>query len=314
LHNNSSQAQLVTQLPRLTSPASNDWGPLDETIEDVEPQQGSRSLGGLSSVVRDGGYSLDQSDIADVRPAEQTFALSGLGAQFPDIEVVDTRPDRFLEELIRSKRVHCAQGVDLEFLPVDELERIMTWENIYHELSRTNLTIDVGQLTQSLCRRGKQSRQRIFAILCMVQFSAKIVDFEQAELYDRDLPFTFKHDGVYRETTDGPKRISEAIDLFQRSPWEHVHRDGFQKYQSQLAAPIFKFAWAPGEKVLHFALKDQLVLPFVQVEDTIEGDVFSETMQRQGGFSIVRKVKIHTAHYNASKETVCMVDEFHYRC
>lgn len=269
----------------------------------VTDQPLSRSLGGLSSVVRDAGYSLEQSDIADDRPPEQTFALSGLGTQFENDTV---RSDHFLEELLRSKRVVSAERGDLAFLPVDELERIMTPENIYRELLQAGVSHDIQRVTASLCRRGKMSRQRLFAILCMLRMPAQLVKFEEEGIFDGDLPFIFKNNTVFRELTNGSERFIQVIALFQASCWEPIHLDSFEKYQGQLAAPIFKFTWGAREKVLHFALKDRLVLPFMHVEDTSSHGELGAAVQRQGGTSIVRKVKIHPAHYNASPDTVCM--------
>ena len=284
---------------RIVSHGTNDWGPDDVARLHATSQPLSRSLGG--SVVRDAGYSLGQSDIADDRPPEQTFVLSGLGTQF---ETYDTRTDHVLEKLLRSKRVPCAERRNLEFLPINELERIMTPENIYLELLCAGVSSDIQRVTESLCRRGKQSRQRIFAILCMLRMAAQIVEFELEGIYDGDLPFIFRNTTVYRGTNPSSKRSTDVISLFQSSCWEPVRLESFEKYQGQLTAPIFKFAWAAGEKVLHFPLKDQLVLPFMHVEETSNNGELGASIQRQGGTSIVRKVKIHPAHYNASPETV----------
>lgn len=292
---------------RFTSYDPTDWSPDDvESLKFHQPPVQSD----LSSVIRDAGYSLELSDIAEDRPPEE-FDLTGLGSQFgsgdvdpsKSFETTDHEPN-YLEKEIRRKRVESAEREDLVFLPIDELERIMTYENIYQELQRAGLTSSLHETTVSLCRRGKLSRQRIFAILCMLQLPALITQFEGEGIFDGDLPFIFEPSAVFRETLIGSERAWKEIPLFQGPSWQPLHLESFDRYQYQVAAPIFKLSWRAGEKVLHFALRDRLVLPFMHAEDTSALGELGTTIRREGGTSIVRRVKIHKAHFNASPDTV----------
>jgi hypothetical protein len=146
----------------------------------------------------------------------------------------------------------------------------------------------------------------------MLQMPAQIIKFEEENVLDSDLPFIFRNDEVYRETGSGHKRTMRRIILFQSAAWKPVHLDSFQAYQYQLTAPIFKLSWTPGEKVLHYPLRGSPVLPFMRDENTAAfgelGTTFGTAIRRQGGTSIVSRVKIHVAHFNASPDTVCITN------
>jgi hypothetical protein len=131
---------------------------------------------------------------------------------------------------------------------------------------------------------------------------ALITQFEGEGIFDGDLPFIFEPSAVLRETGIGSERA--FISLFQGPSWQTHILECFENYQYQVAAPIFKLSWRAGEKVLHFALRDRLVLPFMHAEDTSALGELGTTIRREGGTSIVRRVKIHKAHFNASPDTV----------
>jgi serine/threonine protein kinase len=179
----------------------------------------------------------------------------------------------------------------------------MTPQNVYQELQHAGVEEDIRSVTASICRRGKESRQRVFAILCMLRLPGEIVKFIQLDIFDRDLPFTFHEDEAYRETNAGSTRPQQHLSFFGSKPWEPHLCDSFRDYQRQVSAPVFKFSWAAGEKVLHYPLNDQMVLPFMQVQDTSKEGELGATIRRLGGTSIVRKVKIHPAHYNTCPVT-----------
>lgn len=302
-----SSTHLLPERVRIVSHGTNDWNPDFVAQLPVLSRPNPKSFGEVSSIVRDAGYSLELSDIAKDRPPEQSFDLTGLGTQFDPNNT--TRSESFndienLNEWFRNKRVPSAERSNWMFLPIDQLERSMTRENIHRELYRAGVREEINAITNCLCRRGKESRQRIFAILCMLEIPAQIGNFLREGIFDRDLPFTFKNDKVYREVVTKSKRVKKIIPLFQSPTWKPIHRESFDKHQGELSAPIFKLSWAVGEKVLHFPLKDQLVLPFMRVEDTLKIGGLGTSIQRQGGTSIVRMVKIHPAHYNAPPDTV----------
>ncbi|KAH7071152.1 hypothetical protein BKA63DRAFT_517433 [Paraphoma chrysanthemicola] len=177
---------------------------------------------------------------------------------------------------------------------------MMTFENIYKSLHQAGLKERILDTSVSLCRRGGLSRQRIFAVLCMLQLPALITEFEREGIFDRDLPFVFTTDAVYRETTKHSKRVLEPIMTFESQLWTPMYLELFKNYQYRVSAPIFKFSWTSGEKFLHFALKQPLLLPFLYTEDTELFREFGTTMDRENRLFSVRRMKIHRAHFNAS--------------
>lgn len=262
------------------------------------------SLGELESVVKDAGYSLGPSEKADERPPQHTFDLTGLGTQFEaSVGPYPNSPELIddLETWIRKNRVSYPERRHI-FLPIDQLERCMTSQNIRHELVHSGGCPDLEDITRTLCQRDKASRQRIFAILCMLNMSTQITEFVREDIFDTDLPFILKDDIMYRTTDQEAAKSMRRIQLFQGPAWSALLRETFDEYQGQIAAPIFKFSWLVEEKVKHFTLKSQLVLPFMYVADPKGGDLGS--IQFEGGTSVVRKTKIHPAHFNAPKSGV----------
>lgn len=273
------------------------------------PHRGS-TKDDIESVIRDAGYSLDPSDETDETPAEQSFDLTGLGTQFEPNN--DHRPYSApvigdLEYWIRRKRISYPERYPKRsklFLPVDQLERCMTPENIRRELHRAHASGDIESITTVLCKRGKRSRQRIFATLCMFNMSTHINDFIDENIFDTSLPFLFENDRFYREAVDQSGRHLYRIKLFQSDHWTPHLRESFERYQSQLSVPIFKLSWLANDKVLHFPLKHQVSLPFEYIWETSGIDELGSQLQIEGGTSVVRKVRIHLAHYNAPQDKV----------
>lgn len=257
----------------------------------------------LGDLISDAGYSLKSTDKADERPPDPSLDLTGFGTQFDAEHGQPTSLIHNLEEWIRKRRVASAEPRTL-FLPIDQLERCMTAGNIKLQLRYAGVREDVENLSTTLIKRGRGSRQRIFAILCMIELSAQIGAFVKEGIYDTDLPFTFKDNKVYSEVTEGSERRLKARLALKPAVWRTMYCEAFEKHQGEISPPIFKFTWAANEKVLHFSLKDELVLPFMEVkEDSQEGTVNEDT-EWEGGTSFVRKVKIHAAHYNAHTDTV----------
>jgi len=257
----------------------------------------------LGDLISDAGYSLKSTDKADERPPDPSLDLTGFGTQFDAEHGQSTGLIHNLEDWIRKRRVASAEPRTL-FLPIDQLERCMTAENIKLQLRHAGVHEDVNKLSDSLVKRGRDSRQRIFAILCMIELSAQIGAFIREGIYDTDLPFIFKDNKVYSEVTEGSERQLKARLALKPAVWRTMYCEAFEKHQGEISPPIFKFTWAANEKVLHFSLKDELVLPFMEVKEASQEGAVDEDTEWEGGTSFVRKVKIHAAHYNAHTDAV----------
>jgi hypothetical protein len=272
------------------------------------------------SVVYDAGFSFEPAvDIAE-QPPNQTEVLQGLGTQFDPSDtildhfftkegkkVTNQDPD-FISTWLRNKREEPGDREDSHFIPIDQLMRVMSYANIYAELSRAGISEEeLPETTVALCRRRKHSVQRIFAILCMLDSSVQIKSFMEEGVFDKHLPFAFKEGLVYRRTSQDQPGFESPIRVFQGIFWKAHLQDAFDMYQKQVSAPFFQLSWTANETIFHYSLKDSLVLPFMRVEapvDDTQNIPLAALLTFQGGTSIVRKVKIHSAHHTPDPEIV----------
>jgi hypothetical protein len=265
----------------------------------------------ISSVVRDAGHFLHYPDFVDNISHENILDLIGSDTQFSPSLANSSQHSQtssqsheqdYLSTLLRKKLIPSEERVGAQFIPRNELESAMTPQNVNQALLIAGVKGELSQFIDSICRRGSESRQRIFALLCMLSLPGEITKFTSSNIFDYDLPFTFlydKHSGVYRVATSGSTESRKNVDFFSSKPWNPIHCESFRNLQSHVLAPVFKLSWTTGEQVSHYLLADQIVLPFIYIEDTFEGGDLSVTTRRKGGTSIVRKVNIHPAHYNA---------------
>ena len=192
---------------------------------------------------------------------------------------------------IREKMMISADSHE-RFLPICELEAIITFANVKAELERSgrvksSLDAIAGQVLEPHSDKDT-SRRIIFAVLCLLEKASKIQDFIQEGYFDCHLPFDF---GALKGS--GPtKGISSSPELF--SSWKLKNIDGFEMYQGQLLAPCFKLSNEKSLKLKTRNLHHSVVLPFVEYE--VKDRILGKTVQ--GGSSEVRIVKIHHAHHD----------------
>jgi hypothetical protein len=218
-----------------------------------------------------------------------------------------------LADRIRKQMAETDGGND-EFLPSDQVEELINMESVSQELTRLGYSqketlVRANDVTDIVSTpRGMSSRQRIFAILCLQEKAIEIPNFVNEDVFDDDLPFIFNRKvpgEVHRRPFGGAEK---AVRLFRvKANWQAHELEYFRTSQGKLLAPYFEFSIGDNQKVLHYPLKNELVLPFIQ-------DIFDEggakaeiglAMHREGGYSVVRKVKIHPAHHNARPSDVC---------
>ncbi|KAJ4295595.1 hypothetical protein N0V90_007608 [Kalmusia sp. IMI 367209] len=281
---------------------------IDRTYLQAPLPQYMESATEESRVVRDGGLSLEFSERNDDRSRVDPDELVAIGAHFDDAETLASTDRDLLDFQIRKRRIAEGRNGQL-FLPGNELGHLINLSNIIKELKiaerqRETGKRDVGSIALQIwnpitTRKSEASRQRIFAILCLLREAAEIVSFIEEGIYDHDLPFIFKadpSDDVYRkvdfESTEKP------ILLFRSKLWIPSLRESFDMYQWQMLAPVFNLSYDYDQKVLHYDLKDQTILPFMK-DNFEDNDIgVSQTLWSEGGLSFVRRVKIHQAHFN----------------
>lgn len=204
-------------------------------------------------------------------------------------------------------------GGNSEFLPSDQIAELITVGSVSQELMRFEVHSDLDAVAHAVVDivstpRGTSSRQKLFAILCLLEMAPEIEDFIKEMIFDEDLPFSFSTvipSDVYRNLPSGGEE--RPVQLFRaKDKWRLPQLDYFNSSQGKFLAPYFEFSIGDNRKVLHYSLSKELVLPFVQ-------DIFKDggsrgeiplAIHRMGGYSAVRKVKIHPAHHNAHSDSV----------
>lgn len=167
-------------------------------------------------------------------------------------------------------------GEDNQFLPNDKFVQIVTPEAIHEELQLASETRerDLDQIVDRIFSRCR----RLFAILALLERAEKIHEFIQQGVSDSDLPIA-----VLKRTSNrrGKSRGFET--------WPIYLLETFVAYQWRLLAPVFQLNSSPNQHVRHYFLGHKIPLPSLEGEDATV--VY-------GGYSAVRRVKIHPAHHN----------------
>jgi hypothetical protein len=198
-----------------------------------------------------------------------------------------------------------------QFLPIGALNSIITRERILcelqrqdipegHRLANTDLQIVVDHI---LGNRGDAETSKIFAILCLMELSLEVGTFIDDDISDRHLPFEPSPDpGIlassrnrlvglcYRDTE---RSCWIPVSVFDN--WRPHNIESFTSYQGWFLAPCFEFSNETRPKFSELHLHDCVVLPFM--EEQRKDSALGNPLELPSGFSVVRKVKIHSDHY-----------------
>ncbi|CAO2653797.1 Nn.00g032080.m01.CDS01 [Neocucurbitaria sp. VM-36] len=288
--------------PELSGSRSNDHVASKSNGFPMQAEAAHETSSSESSVSRKGDYPtgflrprdcLDNGSSADDDDAyltQSSYNTSDNGLAPPPLE------DRIRQSMITSAGSH------EKFLPICDLEKIITAANIRDELKRSGrLKSDPDAIARQVLQPppGKDtSRRRIFAILCLLQKAPKIQAFIDGGYFDCDLPFDFRG----QESSGLNEGFNPAPNLFKS--WKAKNIDSFEQYQGQLSAPYFTLS---NDNRLCFSeqkLHHSTILPFVEYE--VKDRALGKTIQ--GGFSEVRIVKIHRAHHDYLSSNKSMDD------
>ncbi|CAN9091263.1 unnamed protein product [Alternaria alternata] len=226
------------QPARLLALQEDDWHPDRDNTLRVGSGHVYTSASGISSAVEDGGDSQQLDDIAEKRlSGKGSNDVDYAGARFPsenDIERPHSLPEDFdgdrpepLGKLIRRHMLIAASSTKSQFLPLSDLEAIVTYRNIRRELERSGVTSDLDRIADQVwstkkLSNGTTTRRKIFAILCLMERAQNIQDFIYEDVFDSHLPFEFEHNQnrVLRNN-----KSPVPIELFIR--WQDNDRDSF---------------------------------------------------------------------------------------
>lgn len=196
-----------------------------------------------------------------------------------------------------------------QFLPSNELDRIITFDTVYTELvrvlGREKSQDDLEKISHGIFDEVKcpesasTSRRKLFATLVCINKAACIVDFIHENLYDCHLPFHFPPDShrqgthVYRKMENDDEA---RVHCFSKMGWSILECENFAKYQWGFLAPYLEIiSDGKRKRPLHYIFYDGQVLPYVEdssKENSGEASMFS------GGYSDVWRVQIHSAHHS----------------
>ncbi|KAH7163592.1 kinase-like domain-containing protein [Dactylonectria estremocensis] len=198
------------------------------------------------------------------------------------------------------------------FLPTSERNKIINKATIKAELGLLNIGseeelldttekiwgISTFKLLHTLAstQEYKTTRRKLFTILLLMTEVEKILDLINEGIHDSDLPFVFETDSqraprqLQRKLKDGMHKTIQSF-----ISWKPNVRDQFEEYQWKMLAPFWELSNEKDPLVRHYRLEERIILPFI---DFPISEVEGSDIEHVGGFSEVRKVKIHAAHHN----------------
>ncbi|KAK4243164.1 kinase-like domain-containing protein [Corynascus novoguineensis] len=225
------------------------------------------------------------SELLRLRNVRSESNASSLHAN-DDIKVINAQK----QVATRLRAAYCkstASDKDADFIPISEIESILTQETVeailrqeLPGLESAESKLELDKLAQDICR----SRRRLFALL-LLNFSAKCIKcFVQCGVTDMDFPFAQSPNSSESAKVHprGDVEYEKPIDCF--SEWKPSEVEWFLRWQHVVASPFFDLE--PGRLYLYPLPKDS-VLPFIESERAGEG-----------GYAHVWKVMIHPAHHS----------------
>jgi hypothetical protein len=240
-------------------------------------------------------------DQREGRKSRQSQRMGRLNQRTPSPPFDQSRLDHQLVVALRLE-----PSTNREFVPIGELNDLVTQESVHHELSKMEYfptkikhrtwriatsvhirstskhesaqAVEVGQV-QSVPSQPT-SYQKVFAILMLMGRTKRIWSFVKEGVSDADLPLAkVRRDGIFELRRCGNAQahlrcLRKQSDII-----------GFVTRQWCVLAPVF--GQPDGEKLLHCDADKSQIMPFV----------YWENASRQGGSGEVHKARIHPDHH-----------------
>lgn len=219
-----------------------------------------------------------------------------------------TLQDRLFSILQRSQH-----NGEKDFFPRVELDRLITEQCVYEELSRQLDTNAYGReeifkIAKDVCQEtvldeeensNKQkirSFRKLFVVLVLINKTSAIIKFLANDINDSDLPLVKvlrqhkKNSYTLRLSREPDRRLR----CFGRS-WDQLHIRNFDEYQWKTLSPFF--SRGGHKEVKHYKFQKEVILPFLETS----GEKSSLTdceLSLKGGFGTISKIHIHPQHHN----------------
>lgn len=290
---------VVTWPSRIGSSRIDAQPSLEVNQGDIRSQPGKLSSKAPSTVVLEDRGDRDylarkraRSDVSSGRPRSDAGSSSASG---------DVR-NKPLDQRLRAALISSRIRPDKKFLPRDDLDRILTYESVHRALE-TMPVESPSETARQICRTtraahtGSTCREKLFAIMVLIDTAADMPKLIQEDLFDCDLPFGLEDpDGgspyLVAKTKDGSRKLEFC------KYWGTVSHENFYETQWKINVPYFEFSQVPttcsqrvGQRRLILDQND--VLPIVSCE-----------LIKSGYFSDVYKVQFHQAHHSPAVSSV----------
>ncbi|KAH6884388.1 hypothetical protein B0T10DRAFT_550846 [Thelonectria olida] len=201
-----------------------------------------------------------------------------------------------------------------DFLPVDDLNHIITRNSVTRKVQSLNICEDQTSLLETVrdiwvatLRNATQkitTRRKLFAVLVLMEEVPKILELIREGIYDSHLPFEFvsaKERGVTKNQLHCRNREGKFVRISSFENWSQRSHETFEHYQWYMLAPYFVLSSKEDSKVLWYDLSPKVPLPFIRFQDPPKED---EDALGFSGFGEVRQVKIHPAHRSKGNDAI----------
>ncbi|TAQ89932.1 hypothetical protein B7494_g1780 [Chlorociboria aeruginascens] len=219
------------------------------------------------------------------------------------------------------KKAWSLDGKQYWFLPIGEVERLITKEAVYQELNKQLGNAgkkdedfinqlqgaDLEELAEKICHDEPleenplkyKSFRKTFATLVLAHKPLAIKQFVDGNISDLDLPLAAAGGSSYRESYDLRRRNNISVALSCFDGWLDTEKEDFAKHQWRMTAPWF--SRDEFNRVKHFSLYSEQILPFANSPQKRNSRRSHST---EGGTSQVYMIDIHPEHHNFHQEDI----------
>lgn len=222
-----------------------------------------------------------------------------------------------LEARLEDSQLRTEQGEF--FIPNGTLEKILDQNTVCLAIQDSLPTLgpnEAADYARVVRGRGcfpnaEKSFCKIFATLVLSGMNSSIRSFVDLGLNDSYLPMPDPRLASSSSSPDNTeKNATEHHSLWESlwKTWSRSHLRIFFMSQWSVLAPVFNSV----DRVNHFSFSQNYILPFIRKESPTPSDLNSDFdslhlgQARYGGYSEVRRIKIHPDHYNFGDYGVSM--------
>jgi hypothetical protein len=194
------------------------------------------------------------------------------------------------------------------FIPEGILENILNHDTVRPALASSLPALaenGITRYTREVCRQ-EPSFRKIFAILVLSDMIKSIVRFVDLGIDDSYLPMPDPRPFGSHDSRRSTSPFTIEMNGEHRIEWDRVFKRrrsrslNFFRSQWIVLSPVFLSI----NEIKHFSFSSDRILPFLDKKSRASTDSKSEAeimnlgQARYGGYSEVRRIKIHPAHYN----------------